>query len=98
MLSYLFDEAPKSLTIQKPSQSQKYLLLGYGAIGQALTRDGHLNIFSKDFVKVWDQDATKRQLAQNEGLRQLEYQRRIRLCHWLYGSLLITDVVFLVTR
>ncbi|CAF1503278.1 unnamed protein product [Rotaria sp. Silwood1] len=72
MLSYLFYDAPKSLRIPKPSQSQKCLLLGYGAIGQAighaLMRGGDLNIFSKGSVKVWDQDASRRQLAQDEGL------------------------------
>jgi len=73
MLSYLFNEAPKSLRIPKPSQSQKCLLLGYGAIGQAighaLTRDGDLDIFSQGSVEVWDQDPTRRQLAQSEGLQ-----------------------------
>ncbi|CAF1046378.1 unnamed protein product [Rotaria sordida] len=72
MLSYLFYDAPKSLRIPKPSQSQKCLLLGYGAIGQAighaLIRPGDLDIFSKGSVKVWDRDASRRQLAQDEGL------------------------------
>jgi hypothetical protein len=72
MLSYLFYDAHKSLRIPKPSQSQKCLLLGYGAIGQAighaLTRGSDLNIFSKGSVKVSDQDASRRQLAQDEGL------------------------------
>ncbi|CAF3133112.1 unnamed protein product [Rotaria sp. Silwood2] len=67
ILSYLFYDAPKSLRIPKPSQSQKCLLLGYGAIGQAighaLMHGGDLDIFSKGSIKVWDQDASRRQLA-----------------------------------
>ncbi|CAF3217072.1 unnamed protein product [Rotaria sp. Silwood2] len=71
MLSYLFYDAPKSLRIPKPSQLHKCLLLGYGAIGQAighaLMHGGDLDIFSKGSVKVWDQDAPRRQLAQDDG-------------------------------
>ena len=76
MLSYLFYDVSESLRIPKPLSSQKCLLLGYGAIGQAighaLTRSGDLNIFSKGSVKVWDQDISKRQLAQDEGLEILD--------------------------
>lgn len=72
MLSYLFYDAPNFLRIPKPSKSQKCLLLGYGAIGQAigqaLSRGNELNIFSKGSVSVWDRDASRRQLAQNDGL------------------------------
>ena len=72
MLSYLFYDAPSSLRIPKPSKSQRCLLLGYGAIGQAigqaLLRGNELNIFSKGSVTVWDQDVSRRQLAHDEGL------------------------------
>ncbi|CAF3809871.1 unnamed protein product [Rotaria socialis] len=70
MLSYLFYDAPKTLRISKPLESHKCLLLGYGAIGQAiahaLIHDDGLNVFSKDSVKVWDRDPSRCQLAQQE--------------------------------
>lgn len=71
MLYYLLYDAPRSLQIPKPSQAQKCLLLGYGVIGHVighgLTRSSDLDIFSKGSIKVWDQDASRRQLAQDEG-------------------------------
>jgi len=71
MLSYIFYDAPNYLRISKPSKSQKCLLLGYGAIGQAigyaLTHGGDLGMFSKRFVKVWDRDIVKNKLAQDDG-------------------------------
>lgn len=76
MLSYLFYDAPEVLRIPKPSQSQKCLLLGYGTIGQpiaqALVQNDALQIFSKESLKVWDQDAARRQLARDEGLEVFE--------------------------
>ncbi|CAF2515191.1 unnamed protein product [Rotaria sp. Silwood2] len=71
MLSYLFYDAPKHLQIPKPSKLQQCLLLGYGAIGQAvgyaLTHKGDLGMFSKSSVKVWDRDIIKCKLAEDDG-------------------------------
>jgi hypothetical protein len=57
MLSYLFNDAPSYLTIPKPSKFEKCLLLGYGAIGQALayalTHTGDLGMFLKECVYVF---------------------------------------------
>ncbi|CAF1246693.1 unnamed protein product [Rotaria sp. Silwood1] len=71
MLSYLFYDAPLYLRIPKPHKLQQCLLLGYGAIGQAVgyafTHKGDLGMFSKSSVKVWDRDIAKRKLAEDDG-------------------------------
>ncbi|CAF1131619.1 unnamed protein product [Didymodactylos carnosus] len=71
MLSYIFYDAPNHLRIPKPLKSQNCLLLGYGAIGQAvgyaLTHEGDLGLFSKNSVKVWDRDVTRHKVAQDNG-------------------------------
>ena len=73
MLAYLFYDAPAHLRVPKPSNLQKCLLLGYGAIGRAigysLVHDGDLGVFSKQCVHVWDRDEHKNQLAKEDGFR-----------------------------
>ncbi|CAF1084472.1 unnamed protein product [Adineta ricciae] len=73
MLSYLFYDAPAHLKIPKPSKNDQCLLLGYGAIGQAiayaLTHGGDLGMFSKDSVYIWDTDMNKRTSAESDGFR-----------------------------
>lgn len=71
MLCYLFNDAPESLRIPKESYLQNCLLLGYGTIGQAIAHalrsDDELNTCFKGSIRVWDQDASKRLLAQSQG-------------------------------
>ncbi|CAF4962694.1 unnamed protein product [Rotaria sp. Silwood1] len=73
MLSYLFYDAKSHLTIRKPSKFDKCLLLGYGAIGQAvayaLIHKGDLGLFLKDSVYIWDTDLIKRKLAEKDGFQ-----------------------------
>ncbi|CAF1075355.1 unnamed protein product [Rotaria sordida] len=56
MLSYLFYDAKSHLTNRKPSKFDKCLLVGYGAIGEAvayaLIHKGDLGLFLKDLLYI----------------------------------------------
>ena len=73
MLFYLFTDAPSYQRIPKPMKHQRCLLLGYGAIGQAigyaLTHKGELGMFSHDKIRVWDRENDKQLAARNDGFQ-----------------------------
>lgn len=89
MLSYLFHEAPDHLKIEKPTDSHRCLLLGYGAIGQAisqsLTGDGELGLFSKSSLFVYDRDEERNRAAQNDGFQIFDRWNENSLFDYVIG-------------
>ncbi|CAF0806809.1 unnamed protein product [Rotaria sordida] len=73
MLSYLFYDAKSHLTNRKPSKFDKCLLVGYGAIGEAvayeLIHKGDLGLFLKDSLYIWHRDLIKRKLGEKDGFQ-----------------------------